>query len=53
MLVNASVEYLEPDEDEALNEAILYEPESIKCSLPCAPHPQKAVLFSPLPGQVR
>jgi len=53
MLVNESAEYPEPDEDEALNEALLHEPESLKSTLPCAPPPpQKAVLFCPLPGQV-
>ena len=53
MLVNESAEYPEPDEDEASNEALLHEPESNKCALPSAPPPQKAVLFCPLPGQVR
>jgi hypothetical protein len=53
MLVKEPPEYPEPDEDEASNEALLNEPESNKCSLPSAPPPQKAVLFCPLPGQVR
>jgi hypothetical protein len=54
MLVNESAEYPEPDEDEASNEALLHEPESLKSTLPRAPPPpQKAVLFCPLPGQVR
>jgi len=54
MLVNESGEYPEPDEDEASNEALLHEPESLKSTLPRAPPPpQKAVLFCPLPGQVR
>jgi hypothetical protein len=42
-----------PDQDEATNEALLHEPESNKCALPSAPPPQKAVVFCPLPGQVR
>ena len=54
MLVNESAEYPKPDEDEASNEALLHEPESLKSTLPSAPPPpQKAVLFCPLPGQVR
>jgi hypothetical protein len=53
MLVKEPAEYPEPDEDEASNEALLHEPESNKCALPSAPPPQKAVLFCPLPGQVR
>jgi len=53
MLVNESAEYPEPDEDEASNEVLLHEPESLKSTLLRAPPPQKAVLFCPLPGQVR
>jgi hypothetical protein len=54
MLVNEPAEYPEPDEDEASNEALLHEPESNQSALPRAPPPpQKAVLFCPLPGQVR
>jgi len=53
MLVNAAAEYPEPDEDEASNEALLHQPESNSRALPCAPPPQKAMLFCPLPGQVR
>jgi len=53
MLVKEPAEYPKPDEDEASNDALLHEPESNKCSLPSAPPPQKAVLFCPLPGQVR
>jgi len=53
MLVKEPAEYPEPDEDKASNEALLHEPEINKCSLPSAPPPQKAVLFCPLPGQVR
>jgi len=53
MLVNKSAEYPEPDEDEASNEALLHEPESLRSTLPHAPPPsQKAVLFCPLPDQV-
>jgi hypothetical protein len=54
MLVDKSVEYSEPDMDEASDEALLHKPESPKSSFPHAsPPPQKAVLFCPLPGQVR
>jgi len=54
MLVNESAEYSEPDKVEAPNEALLNEPESLKCTLPhTPPPPQKAVLSCPLPGQVR
>ena len=52
MLVNAAAEYPEPDDDKASNGALLNEPESNSCALLCAPPPQKAVLFCPLPGQV-
>jgi len=53
MLVKEPAEYPEPDEDEASNEALLHKPESNQSPLPRAPPPQKAVLFCPLPGQVR
>jgi hypothetical protein len=54
MLVNESAEYPEPNKDEASNEALLHKPESLKSTLPrTPPPPQKAVLFCPLPGQVR
>jgi len=54
MLVNESVEYPEPDKDEISNEALLHESESLTSTLPLAPPPPpKAVLFCPLPGQVR
>jgi len=53
MLVKEPAEYTESDTDEASNEALLHEPESNKCALPPAPPPQKAVLFCPLPCQVR
>jgi len=52
MFVNARVEYPEPEEDEASNEALLHEPERYKSALPRAPSPQTALLFCPLPGQV-
>jgi hypothetical protein len=54
ILVNESAEYPEPDEDEASNEALLHEPESLKITLAHAPPPpQKAMLLCPLPGEVR
>jgi hypothetical protein len=54
MLVNESAEYPKPDGDKSSNVALLHEPESVKITLPRAPPPpQKAVLFGPLPGQVR
>jgi len=52
MLVKEPAEYPEPDEDKASTKALLHEPESIKCALPSASPPQKAVLFCPLYGQV-
>jgi len=53
MLVKEPAEYPKPDEDEASNKALLYEPESNQRTLSTAPAPQKAVLFCHLPGQVR
>jgi hypothetical protein len=53
MLVNEPADYPKPDEDNASNEALLHEPESDISTFPCAPLFQKAVLFCPLPGQVR
>jgi len=53
MLVNKHAEYPEPDEDDPSREALLPEQERHKNALPSAPPPQKAVLFCPLPGQVR
>jgi len=53
MLVNAPAEYPKPDEDETSNEVLLHKPERYKITLPCAPPSQKAVLFCPLPGEVR
>jgi SNF2 family DNA or RNA helicase len=53
MLVNTAVEYPEPDEDEASNEELLHEHERYQSDLCHAPGLQKAVLFYPLPGQVR
>ena len=53
MLVNEHAEYTEPDEDDQLREALLPDQERHENALPSAPPPQKAVLFCPLPGQVR
>jgi hypothetical protein len=53
MLVNEPAECPETDQHDASNEVLLHEPESNKSSLPCAPPPQKVVLFRPLPGEVR
>jgi len=52
MLVNERVEYPEPDQDDASREALLPQ-ERNENAPPSAPPPQKAVLFCPLPGQVR
>ena len=52
MLVNKSVEYPKPDEDEASNEMLLYKAESSKSTVPHAPPSQKAMQFCPLLGQV-
>jgi hypothetical protein len=54
IFVNEPVEYPKPDEDDASNEALLHKPDCNKSPLPRAPPPpQKALLFCPLPGQVR
>ena len=53
ILVNEPAEYPEPDEDDALREALLQEQERHENALPSAPPPQKVVRFCPLPGQVR
>jgi hypothetical protein len=53
MLLQEPAEYPEPDKYEELHEALLYESESNKCALPSAPPSQNAVLFCPLPSQVR
>jgi len=53
ILVKEPAEYPKPDKDEASNEALLHEPESHLMALHRAPPSQKAVLFCPLPGQVR
>jgi len=53
LLLKEPAEYPEPDKDEVSNEALLHTPESHKRTLPRAPPPQKAVLFCPVPGQVR
>ena len=52
VLVKEPAEYPEPDQYNASRETLL--PEEInKNAPPSAPPPQKAVLFCPLPGQVR
>ena len=53
MLVNEYAEHPEHDKDDASNEALLHEPERLKSTLPHALPLQKAVLFCPLPGQLR
>jgi len=53
MIVKEPAESPEPDEDKASNEAILLEHEGNESALPHAPPRQKAVLFRPLPAQVR
>ena len=53
MLINEHAEYSEPDEDDPLREALLPEHERHENALPSAPPPQNALLFCPLPGQVR
>ena len=52
MLVNESAEYPQPDEDDASNEVLLHEPQSLNSTLPLAPPPQKGVLCCPLRGEV-
>jgi len=52
MLVDKPAEYPEPDQDDASSETLLPE-ETNKNAPPTAPPPHKAVLFCPLPGQVR
>jgi len=53
MLVKDPVEYPEPDEEDPLREEPLPEQKRHENAPPGAPLPQKAVLFCPLPGQVR
>jgi len=53
MLVNESAEYPEPDKDRASKEALLPERDSLNRTLPHALLPQMAVVYCPLPGQVR
>jgi hypothetical protein len=50
MLVERPAKYPEPDEDEASNEGLPHKAESNMNAVPCAPPPQKALLFCPLPG---
>jgi SNF2 family DNA or RNA helicase len=52
MLVKERAEYPEPDQDDASRETLLPEERNENAS-PSAPPPQKAVLFSRFPGQVR
>jgi len=52
MLINKSVEYLEPDGNKASNEALLHKHGWLKSTFPHAPPPQKAVLFCSLSSQV-
>jgi len=53
MFVNWDGENPEPNEDEALNEALLHNPESDTRALPPAPPPQHGVLYCRLPGHPR
>jgi len=53
MLVNEPAQYPEPDQDDESREVLLPENDRYENALPGAPPPQKAVLFCPLPGQVR
>ena len=53
MLVNEPAEYAEPDQEAESKEALLPEQDRYEIALPGAPPPHKAVLFCPLPGQVR
>jgi hypothetical protein len=52
MLVKKPAEYPEPDEDDVSIEALLPEERNTNAP-PSAPPLQKAVLFCPLPAQVR
>jgi len=52
MLVKEHAEYPEPDQEDTSRETLLPE-EKTENAPPCAPPPQKAVVFCPLPGQVR
>jgi hypothetical protein len=45
ILVKDPVEYLEPDEDDPLREALLPEHKRHENALPSAPHPQREVVF--------
>jgi hypothetical protein len=54
MLLHESAEYPEPDKDETSIDVLLHQPKCLKSTLRRAPlPPQKAVLFCPLPGEVR
>jgi len=52
MLLKESAEYPEPDEDDASNEALLHESESLKITLPRTVSSPKAVVFCSLPSQI-
>ena len=52
MHVNEPAEYPKPDQDDTSREKVFPEVRN-ENALPSAPPPQKAVLFCPLPGQVR
>jgi len=52
MLLHEPSEYPEPDEDNALRDALLPDRERHEHALPSTLPPQKAVLFCPLPGQI-
>jgi hypothetical protein len=52
MLIIPTMEYLEPAEEEASNEALLHESERDSCPLPYAPPTHKVVLSCTLPVQV-
>jgi len=53
MVVNEPAQYYEPEEDDPLRKVLLPEEERHENALPSAPPPQSALLFCPLPGQVR
>jgi hypothetical protein len=53
MVVKELAEYPEPDQDNESREVLLLEQDRKGNALPSAPPPQMAVLFCPLPGEVR
>ena len=52
ILINESVEYREPEQEEASSEALLHEHGRNGDELPGTPHSQQVVLIYPLPGEV-